>query len=132
MGKIIYFTGGARSGKSSRAQAFAQRYADVGYIATMHDLDAESALRIEKHKAERPQSWQTYECPTDMTGVVASGAHQVFLVDCMTVYATNLIFEQKMAENSAFKNRGAVQQIRVIFRVPSKTKLAKKSFKTIG
>ena len=43
-----------------------------------------------------------------------------------------LIFEQKIAENSAFKNRSAVQQIRVTFRVLRETELTKMSFKTMG
>lgn len=43
-----------------------------------------------------------------------------------------LIFEQKIAENSAFENRSAAQQIRVNFRVLRKTELTKISFKTMG
>ncbi|MEF9864671.1 MAG: bifunctional adenosylcobinamide kinase/adenosylcobinamide-phosphate guanylyltransferase, partial [Christensenellaceae bacterium] len=48
MGKIIYVTGGARSGKSHHAQMLAQEYSDVAYVATAINTDAEMQQRIKK------------------------------------------------------------------------------------
>ncbi|MEG1392967.1 MAG: bifunctional adenosylcobinamide kinase/adenosylcobinamide-phosphate guanylyltransferase [Christensenellaceae bacterium] len=95
MGKMIYVTGGARSGKSHHAQMLAQEYSDVAYVATAINTDAEMQQRIKKHIQDRPSNWKTYECAYDMTQVLSQNKHKVVLIDCMTVYVTNLIFKNK-------------------------------------
>lgn len=92
MGRITLITGGARSGKSTVAQQMAVSYQDVGYIATAIRTDGEMAARIDKHIAERPAMWRTYECPYDVTQVIHEISHEMVILDCITVYITNLIF----------------------------------------
>ncbi len=94
MGKIILFTGGARSGKSTQAQLAAERREDVAYIATAVCMDEEMRLRIQKHVESRPQAWTTYECPYEIVPSIRHTRHSVYLLDCLTVYVTNLIFMQ--------------------------------------
>ena len=56
--------GGARSGKSSYAEALAaQQGGHVLYVATAEAWDEEMRLRIEAHKAQRPAHWHTVEAP---------------------------------------------------------------------
>ena len=95
MGEIKLFTGGARSGKSSAAQAEAKKYGDVAYIATAVATDSEMKERIERHRVSRPQSWKTLECPYDIAGALINTSHEAYLIDCITVYVNNLIFEIK-------------------------------------
>lgn len=89
--------GGARSGKS----AFAQRQAEnlpgeLIYVATAQALDAEMADRIARHQAERGARWQTVEAPLDLVGVIENQSHSenVLLVDCLTLWASNLMFAE--------------------------------------
>ncbi len=96
MGKMILVTGGARSGKSTFAQQLAMQYDDVAYVATALVLDSEMELRVQKHRADRPQAWTLYEAPNKMADALRDRQHEVFLVDCMTVYLTNTLFAHKM------------------------------------
>ncbi|MBU1140385.1 MAG: bifunctional adenosylcobinamide kinase/adenosylcobinamide-phosphate guanylyltransferase, partial [Proteobacteria bacterium] len=54
-GKLIFITGGARSGKSNFAEEMAISLGkSVAYLATGQPLDKEMSHRIKKHKNKRP------------------------------------------------------------------------------
>lgn len=87
--------GGARSGKS----AFAQRQAEnlpgeLIYVATAQALDAEMTDRIARHRTERGARWQTLEVPLALADAIARRSRRgnVLLVDCLTLWASNLMF----------------------------------------
>lgn len=90
--------GGARSGKSSYAEKLA---ADSGkeviYIATAQVDDAEMAARIAHHRQQRSQDWSTVEEPLALGEAIArwSAPHRVVLVDCLTLWLSNLLFTQE-------------------------------------
>lgn len=89
--------GGARSGKSGFAQRQAESLpGDLIYVATAQALDAEMADRIARHQAERGARWQTVEAPLDLTKVIESKScpENVLLVDCLTLWASNLMFAE--------------------------------------
>ncbi|MDX1451555.1 MAG: bifunctional adenosylcobinamide kinase/adenosylcobinamide-phosphate guanylyltransferase [Oleiphilaceae bacterium] len=86
--------GGVKSGKSRFAEALAaQSDASVCYIATAQALDEAMAQRIARHQAQRPAHWQVIECPIDLPEalVALSGAGKTVLVDCLTLWLTNLL-----------------------------------------
>jgi len=94
MGKTIFITGGARSGKSRLAEELAFGYgAPLGYIATGRAGDAEMAERIARHRARRGPAWVTIEEHLDLTGAISArdGAVNALLVDCVTLWLTNLL-----------------------------------------
>src|SRR5690606_36481309 len=95
MGKhLTLILGGARSGKSTYAeQLAAQRGTHIAYVATAQAWDDEMTLRIANHRAQRPAHWQTIEAPTNVGAAIASAAsdHDVVLVDCLTLLASNVI-----------------------------------------
>lgn len=93
MAKIVYITGGARSGKSSLAQDMAAPYKKVAYIATGINTDEEMQRRISLHKQNRPAHWDTFEQTKDIDRLVLKGAYDAYLLDCVTVLLTNIIFE---------------------------------------
>ncbi len=95
MGKLIFLTGGVRSGKSDHAERMAARYEDVAYIATAISTDAEMRRRIDKHQQRRPRTWKTCEAPYDIAGAVRERKHEAYLIDCITVYITNLLLREK-------------------------------------
>lgn len=90
---VILITGGARSGKSTRAEKRARAFPGRPvYIATAEALDGEMAERIAKHRARRGTDWVEREVPLDLVQVLAAtdggGAR---LVDCLTLWLSNLM-----------------------------------------
>ena len=86
--------GGARSGKSRLAEQLAKRHGDnICYIATTdRDLnDREMDDRIARHRADRPDHWQTIEEPLALGEVLLEndGDHDALLVDCLTLWLSN-------------------------------------------
>ena len=91
---VTLILGGARSGKSAQAEALA-----LGsglrpvYLATAQALDAEMAQRVREHRERRAAGWLTVEEPLELPGALAaaSAADRVVLVDCLTLWLTNLL-----------------------------------------
>ena len=90
--------GGARSGKS----AFAERLvAETGlsrhYIATGRAFDDEMRARISKHREDRGEGWQTHEEPLALAARIrdVARADRAVLVDCLTLWVTNLMLEER-------------------------------------
>lgn len=86
--------GGARSGKSRLAEKLA---ADSGlavtYIATSQALDGEMSSRIRQHRERRPAEWALVEEPIELARLLreSASAERCLLVDCLTLWLTNLL-----------------------------------------
>jgi adenosylcobinamide kinase / adenosylcobinamide-phosphate guanylyltransferase len=90
----LFVLGGARSGKSRYAQARAEALGlKPIYIATAQAFDQEMADRIARHQDDRGPDWETVEAPLNPASVIAarSAPDTVLLVDCLTLWTTNLI-----------------------------------------
>ena len=104
---LTLIIGGARSGKSGRAQALAEaaaraRGGDPVMIATAQALDAEMAERIAHHPAERGAAWTSIEAPLGGVGALARLRPQdCGVVDCLTLWLSNLMFAQADLEVAA-------------------------------
>jgi adenosylcobinamide kinase/adenosylcobinamide-phosphate guanylyltransferase len=84
--------GGARSGKSRYAESLvAELPAPWIYVATAEACDAEMAERIAAHQARRGTGWQTIEAPRDLAGALATPVKAPILVDCLTLWLSNLL-----------------------------------------
>ncbi|HIJ83619.1 MAG TPA: bifunctional adenosylcobinamide kinase/adenosylcobinamide-phosphate guanylyltransferase, partial [Magnetococcales bacterium] len=86
--------GGARSGKTAFAQNRANALSqDVVYIATARAYDAEMRQRIVRHQQSRPTHWRLVEEPVHLGRAIAAQAApgRVLLVDCLTLWLTNLL-----------------------------------------
>ena len=71
MKKIVFITGGARSGKSSFALKQASGIpGKKAYIATAEALDEEMRKRIEDHRKQRGKEWDTFEEPLMIAEVI--------------------------------------------------------------
>lgn len=89
--------GGVRSGKSRLAEQHAQDSGlPVTYIATATCEDAEMRARIAHHQAQRPVHWQLVEEPHALAAALQrhAAADHCMLVDCMTLWLTNLLCMQ--------------------------------------
>ncbi len=100
MAKITLITGGAKSGKSSRALEICAKYDRKAFIATAEYIDGEMTDRIEKHQAERGPEWTTIEEPLNLPQALnkAAGNHEVALVDCLAVWLGNLMHHKMDGE----------------------------------
>lgn len=91
--------GGARSGKSAYAERLAAApggaEAERVYLATAETRDAEMTARIEAHRARRGAGWRTVEAPTELAEALAEarGEAAAVLVDCLTLWLSNLMLE---------------------------------------
>lgn len=89
-----FVLGGARSGKSRTAQALVEASSGQWvYVATAQTLDEEMRERIDHHRAERANAWETCEAPLDLAGAVRreTGSGRIVLVDCLTLWLSNIM-----------------------------------------
>ncbi|MHC2257979.1 adenosylcobinamide kinase/adenosylcobinamide-phosphate guanylyltransferase [Bradyrhizobium embrapense] len=94
---VILITGGARSGKSRRAELRACSFpGHPVYVATAEALDAEMDDRIARHRERRGGDWIEREVPLDLVEALAEtdggGAR---LVDCLTLWLSNLLHAER-------------------------------------
>ncbi|MGL4425699.1 MAG: bifunctional adenosylcobinamide kinase/adenosylcobinamide-phosphate guanylyltransferase, partial [Cetobacterium sp.] len=112
MGKIIYVTGGARSGKSCFAEKKVfQTNKNKIYIATGIAFDEEMKSRVNFHKIQRGEDWKTIESYKNLPDQLESYkmSESVVLLDCLTNFVTNnMILDRdinwdNISQNDLFK-----------------------------
>jgi adenosylcobinamide kinase / adenosylcobinamide-phosphate guanylyltransferase len=100
--RSVLVLGGARSGKSALAQNLAESAAPERlYFATAEAGDSEMAARIARHQAQRGPGWTTLEEPLALAGTlpaVARPGRRAVLVDCLTLWLSNLLLAGKDVE----------------------------------
>ncbi|RMB62466.1 bifunctional adenosylcobinamide kinase/adenosylcobinamide-phosphate guanylyltransferase [Tessaracoccus antarcticus] len=84
--------GGARSGKSSWAEAQLRDRTVVDYVATslVDDDDPEWQDRVALHRSRRPGSWRTLET-LDVAAVVRDPDEAPVLVDCLALWLSRTL-----------------------------------------
>ena len=90
--------GGARSGKSRYAQGRAEALAgEMIYLASAQAFDDEMRERIALHRADRGPRWSTVEAPLELAEAITvySTPETVVLVDCLTLWASNLMLAER-------------------------------------
>ncbi|WP_454849778.1 bifunctional adenosylcobinamide kinase/adenosylcobinamide-phosphate guanylyltransferase [Rhizobium binxianense] len=95
---LTFVLGGARSGKSRFAESLvAASGLERHYLATGRAWDEEMRERIDQHRADRGPSWTTHEEPLDLAVRLAAidGEGRAVLVDCLTLWITNLMMEER-------------------------------------
>lgn len=102
-GHITLITGGVKSGKSTFALQSGQGLGPRRtFIATAMALDDEMVKKIQIHRLERGVDWRTLEEPRDIAPVVEQAVAQsdVVLVDCLTLWVSNLLTLYDLSEDS--------------------------------
>lgn len=111
--------GGVRSGKSRLGVELALGLgARRAFIATAEAFDDEMRERIAQHRLERSGQFTTIEAPRRLAEVASTlPRYDVVLVDCLTLYVSNLLLEvgdvEQLARHAAreLEDR-AVQELR--------------------
>ncbi|MDO9405907.1 MAG: bifunctional adenosylcobinamide kinase/adenosylcobinamide-phosphate guanylyltransferase [Polaromonas sp.] len=104
--------GGQKSGKSRRAELLARDWLglspthDAVLIATAKPWDDEMRERIARHqqdRAERVPGLRTVEEPLDLATALHAhgGAQTLVMVDCLTLWLTNLLMPATSADKAA-------------------------------
>lgn len=108
MAKFILVTGGARSGKSSYALERAESISDSRcFIATCPVIDPEMDSRIQAHKDERVgRGWHSVEEEAAIEELLINscGKYEVVLIDCLTLWVNNLMYEAEKREATFDEN----------------------------
>lgn len=92
MKRIIFITGGQRSGKTFYAEQLALSLAEHPvYLATAHVWDEEFRQRIVRHQQNRGPRWVNVEEERVLSRHDFNG--RVVVVDCLTLWCTNFFFD---------------------------------------
>ncbi len=101
---LTFLIGGARSGKSSLAVEIGQRFelvhsgTTITFIATAPRSDDDMEQRIGRHIAERPEHWVTVEEQVDLVEAIGQSAPGLVIVDCLTLWTSNLMWAERTPE----------------------------------
>lgn len=92
MSKVIYVSGGQKSGKTTFAQNLALSLSsNPVYLATSRVWDDDHKKRIERHKADRGSEWVNIEEEKYLSKHTFE--NKVVLLDCVTLWMTNFFFD---------------------------------------
>ena len=112
LAKSELILGGQKSGKSRRAELLARQWLDAApdhqavLIATAQPWDEEMRQRIARHQADRAErvpGMRTVEEPLALAEAIRqhNNAHTMVVVDCLTLWLTNLLMPAEYEQNSA-------------------------------
>ncbi|MEK9198719.1 bifunctional adenosylcobinamide kinase/adenosylcobinamide-phosphate guanylyltransferase [Ureibacillus sp. 179-F W5.1 NHS] len=111
MGKIIFITGGVRSGKSAFAERYAKQLFQIYdrkrllYIASGVAIDEEMAERIKRHQQDRFNSsvqWETIEIVDDLVfNDELFAEHPIVVWDCLTTWLNNVLYKTELLNGEA-------------------------------
>jgi adenosylcobinamide kinase/adenosylcobinamide-phosphate guanylyltransferase len=98
--RIVLIGGGVRSGKSSFAIDLAlERGQRRVFVATATPSDDEMKARIDRHRRDRRDAFTTVEVPLALAdGLAALDGCDVVVVDCLTVWLSNLLLRKDSIE----------------------------------
>jgi len=91
---VTLILGGARSGKSRRAEAIALSLSEHPvYIATAPVIaeDVEWQARIAHHQQRRGEHWLVIEEPVDLIKTLHGLTGRTVVIDCLTLWLSNLM-----------------------------------------
>jgi len=109
----VLVLGGARSGKSRTALQLAEQASSQRiYVATAQAFDDEMRERIALHRLERDHSWQTVDAPLELPQAIQArtGSDKAVLVDCLTLWLSNIMLAERDPFHEADQLIGAVRE----------------------
>jgi len=94
------FIGGIKSGKSFLAEKYALNHAREKpiYLATTEFIDSEMSQRIQQHKLQRAENFETIEEPLQLTNTITN-CEDIVLVECVSMWINNMLYHEKNFED---------------------------------
>ncbi len=110
--KLTLVLGGAASGKSKYAETLClQCGLPRTYIATSRVWDSETKAKVAQHRTQRGPDWTTIEEPIDLpTRLRDLTKNTVVLLDCATLWLTNILLAELDIEQHTADLRAALMQ----------------------
>jgi adenosylcobinamide kinase/adenosylcobinamide-phosphate guanylyltransferase len=103
--RVIVVGGGVRSGKSSFAVALAHELGDRrAFVATAKPLDDEMRERIDRHRRDRQDAFDTFEEPLALADQLSRlRDYDVVVVDCVTLWLSNQLLRRSPSTEGAVR-----------------------------
>jgi len=123
--KSILITGGARSGKSRKAQELASKAGgQVLFVATAEAGDDEMERRIKAHREARPKDWRTLEVTTHIGSQITKkiGKAKTVIIDCITLLVSNVLLQFDEKTSAAVAEKAVTAEIKELLECIKKTK----------
>ena len=114
MKETVLVIGGCRSGKSTYALKRAEQLPGHKiFIATCMPHDKEMEERVLLHKKQRSRAWTTLEVPVLLPEEISKNSQKenVILVDCLTLWISNLMLENNDQENMDVNIRNLIRSL---------------------
>jgi adenosylcobinamide kinase/adenosylcobinamide-phosphate guanylyltransferase len=119
--RIIFCTGGIRSGKSAYALRLAEGARSKVFIATAEGRDEEMRQRILAHERERGPAWRTLEVPASLSLELpdfmreALSLGEVLVLDCLSTWVSGCL--EALAGRSRRPARSGAECARAILDI---------------
>jgi adenosylcobinamide kinase / adenosylcobinamide-phosphate guanylyltransferase len=108
----LFVIGGCRSGKSRHALELSEKVSEIHrvFMATCVPYDEEMKDRVRRHQQDRDSSWTTVDAPVELADAILkySQSANVILVDCLTLWLSNLLMESENMESRVEQFTGAI------------------------
>ena len=111
----VLILGGCRSGKSSHALQLAEGMGRRRvFMATCVPHDDEMQARVDRHRRERRDTWRTLEIPVNLAEAIRthSPSADVILVDCLTLWLSNLLMQTQDIQPIRRRIDGLVEAVK--------------------
>src|SRR5262249_28647921 len=93
MALLTLLTGGAASGKNTRALALAKALgSNILFVATCEPRDDEMRAKVARHRTERPATWTTIETSRDIGDALTAGFDGA-VTDCLTLLVSQFLVD---------------------------------------
>jgi len=78
----------------------------MDYAQASQINDEEMFIRIQKHRENRPPGWETIEAPLELDKAISGlkGKFDIILIDCITIYITNMLLKNEKSEEDVEKH----------------------------
>ncbi len=113
--RIVFVTGGARSGKSGFVLSEALKITGKkAFLATGEAGDKEMEQRIKRHRKDRGEGWKTFEEPVYIGRLMEKidGRYAVIVVDCLTLWLSNVMRSGLNAERETGRMLASLRAVK--------------------
>lgn len=116
--QLTLVLGGARSGKSRYALDLAAGVGRVLFVATAQAGDHDMERRIQAHREQRPNHWDTLEESTAIAEAMTGrlNAYDTIVLDCLTLWVSNLLLLDRGAPSASIDVASETRRLLDLYR----------------